>query len=136
MQVSTIQADVANTFFKDVLADIRVYKTTQEEDLDIQAGRIDVDPAAANPFWSPACQNPAENAVIAGPLFRGGMPSASVRASAFARSDPELKTMFDKAIADLKANGTTKTAFGEVVPRRHQRCEFIGPAWLRPGGVG
>ena len=39
VQISTIQSDVANTYFKDVVSEIRTYKTTQEEDLDIQAGR-------------------------------------------------------------------------------------------------
>ncbi len=105
VQVSTIQADVANTFFKDV-ADIRVYKTTQEEDLDMQAGRIDAIIGSKSTLVA-SLANPAENADLAGPLFRGGMIGIGSGVG-LRKSDPELKAMFDKAIADLKANGTTK----------------------------
>ena len=71
VQVSTIQSDVANTYLKDVLSEIRVYKTTQEEDLDMQAGRIDAICGSESVLIA-SLENPAENAVLAGPLLRGG----------------------------------------------------------------
>ena len=107
VQVSTIQSDVANTFFKDVASEIRTYKTTQEEDLDIQAGRIDAIIGSEATLVA-SLENPAENAVLAGPLLRGGSTGIGSGVG-LRKEDPELKAMFDKAIADLKANGTTKT---------------------------
>ena len=106
VQVSTIQADVANTYFKDVASDIRVYKTTQDEDLDMQAGRIDAIIGSESVLVT-SLENPAENAVLAGPLLRGGATGIG-SGIGLRKSDPELKAMFDKAIADLKADGTTK----------------------------
>ncbi len=106
VQVSTIQSDVANTYFKDS-SEIRTYKTTQEEDLDMQAGRIDAIIGSQATLVA-SLENPAENAVLAGPLLRGGATGIG-SGIGLRKSDPELKTMFDKAIADLKADGTTKT---------------------------
>lgn len=40
VQIATIQADLLNTYFKGI-ADIRTYKTTEEHDLDLEAGRVD-----------------------------------------------------------------------------------------------
>ena len=106
VQVSTIQSDVANQYFKDVLSEIRTYKTTQEEDLDIQAGRIDAILGSESTLVA-SLENPAENAVLAGPLLKGG-PIGIGSGVGLRKDDPELKTMFDKAIADLKADGTAK----------------------------
>ena len=106
VQVSTIQSDVANTYFKDVASDIRTYKTTQEEDLDMQAGRIDVIIGSQATLVA-SLENPAENAALAGPLLRGGATGIGSGVG-LRKTDPELKAMFDKAIADLKADGTTK----------------------------
>ena len=105
VQVSTIQSDVANTYFKDVAADIRVYKTTQEEDLDMQAGRIDVIIGSKATLVA-SLENPAENAVLAGPDLRGG-PTGIGSGVGLRKDDPELKAMFDAAIKALKADGTT-----------------------------
>lgn len=105
VQVSTIQSDVANAYFKDVLAEIRTYKTTQEEDLDIQAGRIDAI-LGSEVTLVKSLENPAENALLAGPLLRGGATGIG-SGIGLRKDDPELKAMFDKAIAELKADGTT-----------------------------
>ncbi len=107
VQVSTIQSDVANTYLKDVLSEIRVYKTTQEEDLDMQAGRIDAICGSESVLVT-SLENPAENAVLAGPLLRGGATGIGSGVG-LRKDDPELKAMFDKAIADLKADGTART---------------------------
>ena len=106
VQVSTIQSDVANTYFKDVVAEIRVYKTTQEEDLDMQAGRIDAIIGSQATLVA-SLENPAENATLAGPLLRGGATGIGSGVG-LRKDDPELKAMFDKGIADLKADGTAK----------------------------
>ena len=106
VQVSTIQSDVANAYFKDVASDIRVYKTTQEEDLDMQAGRIDAI-IGSQATLAASLENPAENAAMAGPLLRGGSTGIGSGVG-LRKEDPELKALFDKGIADLKADGTAK----------------------------
>ncbi len=106
VQVSTIQADVANAYFKDTASEIRTYKTTQEEDLDMQAGRIDAI-IGSEATLAASVENPAENAVIAGPLLRGGITGIGSGVG-LRKDDPELKAMFDGAIQAVKAAGTTK----------------------------
>ncbi|MFI4983337.1 MAG: transporter substrate-binding domain-containing protein, partial [Nevskiales bacterium] len=51
VQIATIQADLLNTYFKGI-ADIRAYKTTEEHDLDLQAGRVDAVLASTSYFVS------------------------------------------------------------------------------------
>ncbi len=45
--------------------------------------------------------------MLAGPLLRGGATGIG-SGIGLRKDDPELKAMFDKAIADLKADGTAK----------------------------
>ena len=107
VQVSTIQSDVANTYLKDVAAEIRTYKTTQEEDLDIQAGRIDVICGSQATLAASLAAPGGDVAVMAGPLVRGG-PIGLGAGVGLRKTDPELKTMFTTAIQAAKADGTTK----------------------------
>ena len=107
VQVSTIQSDVANTFFKDVVGEIRTYKTTQEEDLDLQAGRVDAI-LGSMATLAASLEKAPDSGVIAGPLLRGGSTGIGSGVG-LRKEDPELQAMFEKAIKDLKADGTTKT---------------------------
>ena len=107
VQVSTIQSDVANTYFKDAAGDIRSYKTTQEEDLDIQAGRIDAIIGSEATLVA-SLENPAENANLAGPLLRGGSTGIG-SGIGLRKTDPELQALFEGAIKALKADGTAAT---------------------------
>jgi octopine/nopaline transport system substrate-binding protein len=107
VQVSTIQSDVANTYFKDVVSEIRTYKTTQEEDLDIQAGRLDAICGSQATLVASIDKPGGDVAVLAGPLLRGGATGIGSGVG-LRKTDPELKTMFDEAIQAEKADGTTK----------------------------
>ncbi len=107
VQVSTIQSDVANIYLKDVLADIRTYKTTQEEDLDIQAGRIDAICGSEATLVASLEKPGGDAAVLAGPFLRGG-PTGIGSGVGLRKTDPELKAMFDGAIQAMKADGTAK----------------------------
>ncbi len=98
--------------------EIRTYKTTQEEDLDMQAGRIDVIIGSKVTLVA-SLDNPAENAVLAGPALRGGATGIGSGVG-LRKGDPELQAMFDGAIKALKADGTHGQAVAEVVQDRHQ----------------
>ena len=105
-QVSTIQADMLNTYFKGV-ATIRTYPTTEEHDLDLQAGRLDAALAATSYFVSTLAKPGGSDLKLAGPLFSGGLLGAG-GGGGLRKSDPELKAMFDTAINAAIADGTMK----------------------------
>ncbi len=107
VQISTIQSDLANTYLKDVVAEIRTYKTTQEEDLDMQAGRIDAICGSEATLAASLEKPGGDVAVLAGPLLRGGITGIGSGVG-LRKTDPELKAMFDGAIQSVKADGTTK----------------------------
>lgn len=107
VQVATIQADLLKTYFKDIV-EVRTYKTTEEHDLDLQAGRVDAALAATSYFVSTLSKPGGDKLTLAGPLFTGGLlghgPGIGLR-----KSDPELKAIFDKAIDAAIADGTVRT---------------------------
>ena len=106
VQVSTIQADMLNTYFKG-LADIRTYGKTEEHDLDLQAGRIDLVAASTNYFVSTLSKPGGDQMMLVGPLFRGGLLGQGA-AIGLRKEDTDLKALFDKAIAEAKADGSMK----------------------------
>ena len=104
VQVSTIQADMLNTYFKGV-AEVRTYGKTEEHDLDLQAGRVDLVLAATNYFVSTLSKPGGDQMKLAGPLFVGGLLGQG-SGIGLRKSDPDLKAMFNKAIEQAKADGT------------------------------
>lgn len=104
VQVSTIQADFMNTYFKGV-ADVRVYKTAEEFNLDLEAGRIDAILAAAANVKAAMDTPQGKDIVFTGPSFGGG-PIGIGSGVGLRKSDPELKEMFDTAIKAAAADGT------------------------------
>jgi octopine/nopaline transport system substrate-binding protein len=108
VQVSTIHSRFADTHYKDV-ATIREYKTTEQHDLDLAAGRIDA--ALAEVSAHNATLDKAEfkdKFVVAGTQFRGGDILGRGVAVGLRKEDGELKAMFDKAIGEALADGTLK----------------------------
>jgi octopine/nopaline transport system substrate-binding protein len=106
VQVSTIQADLLNTYFKGV-TECRTYPTTEEHDLDLQAGRIDAAVAATSYFVSTLSKPGGEKMTLVGPLLTGGLLGKGAGIG-LRKSDPELKAMFDTAINAALADGTIK----------------------------
>ena len=106
VQTASIAETWLNKYLKDTI-EIREYKTTEEHDLDLLAGRIDLT-IASMAYLSTAASKPGnEDMVVVGPRFQGGMlgrgSSVGLR-----KDDTELKAMFDKAIAQAQADGTIK----------------------------
>jgi len=106
VQVSTIQADMLKAYFKD-LVEIRTYPTTEEHDLDLQAGRVDAALASTSYFVSTLGKPGGDKMVLAGPLFTGGLLGRGAGIG-LRKGDPELKALLDKGIGEALADGTIK----------------------------
>jgi octopine/nopaline transport system substrate-binding protein len=106
VQVSTIHANFANTYLKDV-ATIKEYKTIDERDVDLETGRLDavLDDYTAN---TAAAEKPdAKGLAIVGPRFTGGVFGVGA-GMGFRKSDADLTARFDKALAEAIADGSVK----------------------------
>jgi octopine/nopaline transport system substrate-binding protein len=105
-QVSTTHSTFIETYFKDV-AEIRTYKTTEQHDLDITAGRLDGAFASIG-YWKPMLDKPeGKDLVMVGPTFTGGVFGQGVGAG-LRKADPELKAKFNTAIEAAVKDGTVK----------------------------
>lgn len=106
VQSASIASAFLDKYLKGVMK-VREYKTTQEHDLDLKAGRVDLVIASA-PYLKSTTDKPGnENIVMPGPQFIGGI-LGSGSSVGLRKSDPELKAMFDKAINQAKQDGTIR----------------------------
>lgn len=105
-QVSTTHFNFLDTYMKDV-AEVRSYKTTEQHDLDITAGRLDGAYASIG-YWKPLMEKPeGKDIVMVGPTFTGGVFGQGVGAG-IRKTDPELKAKFSEAISAAAKDGTIK----------------------------
>lgn len=106
-QVSTVYANFLQTHFKDV-ARIRLYKTTDQHDLDLSAGRIEGVFASVG-YWKPLLDSPeGREFVMVGPSFTGGIFGSGVGVG-LRKADVDLKRRFDGAIEAAIRDGTVRT---------------------------
>ena len=104
VQVSTIQAAFLNKYFKNDVT-IRTYPTTQERDLDLQAGRVDVILDSLG-YLMPAMGKPTlKDAVLTGPVYAGGVFGMGTGVG-LRKGNPHLRAMFSSAIKSALADGT------------------------------
>ena len=108
VQVATIQSNFAHHYFDDV-ATVQEYKTTEQQDLDLMAGRVDAAFAEDSYFLSALAKPDAKDLTLAGAEFRGGPYLGDGTGVGIRKNEPELKAMFDKAIAAEIADGSLKT---------------------------
>jgi octopine/nopaline transport system substrate-binding protein len=106
VQVSTTHANFASKYLKGV-ADIKEYKTTDERDLDLKNGRIDVGlddyPTVAATLAAPDAKDlEIVGPEIIGDVFGGG------EAMGLRKSDADLTAKFDKALDEAFADGSVK----------------------------
>ena len=106
VQVSTTHANFASKYLKGV-ADIKEYKTTDERDLDLKNGRIDIGlddyPTVAATLAAPD----AKDLEIVGPEIIGDVFGVG-EAMGLRKSDADLTAKFDKALDEAFADGTVK----------------------------
>lgn len=104
-------ASIASRFIDEYLKDTvekREYKTTEQHDLDLIAGRVDVIMASMG-YLKTAVEKPTNSDIeIVGPRFQGGFLGAGSSVG-LRKSDTALKAKFDEAITAAKADGTLKT---------------------------
>lgn len=106
VQSSSIAQQFLEKNFADV-AEIREYGKTQEHDLDLLSGRVDVI-VASMAYITTASKDEANKGLIqAGPRFQGGMLGRGSSIGLRKGSD-DLKALFDKAIEGAKKDGVIK----------------------------
>ena len=120
VQSSTIAAAFLDKYLKGVV-EVREYKTTEQHDLDLIAGRLDMIMASASYLSAAAARPGNADITVVGPRFQGGILGRG-SSIGLRKSDPELKALFDAAIAAAKADGTitrlSQKWFGfDITPR-------------------
>jgi len=114
VQGSTVQAEVLNTYFKDIAAEIRTYQfcrgcgpAAAGHVLDLRAGRLDA--VMSLPWYvaSTLSEPGGAQLMFAGPLMTGGLLGHGFGVG-LRKGDTDLKDRFDKAIVAAQADGTLK----------------------------
>ena len=105
-QGGTIIDDFFDKYLKDVFV-LRGYKTTEQHDLDLTAGRVDGIFAGYGALKATQEKPEFKDMVIAGTGMRGGLLGRGV-AVGMRKEDTELKKSFDEAIKAAIADGTIK----------------------------
>jgi octopine/nopaline transport system substrate-binding protein len=108
VQVSTIQSAFADKYLKDTV-DIREYKTVEQHDLDLAAGRLDAVFAGATQIAG-TLEKPdfKTGYAMVGPSLTGGVLGGGIGIG-LRKDDPELKARFNEAIQAAIKDGTAKT---------------------------
>jgi octopine/nopaline transport system substrate-binding protein len=106
VQVSTTHANFASQYLKDV-ATVKEYKTTDDRDLDLKAGRIDAVLEDLPTNMATASKPDASELAIVGPKLIGGVFGLG-EGMGIRKSDADLTAKFDKALAAAIADGTVK----------------------------
>ncbi len=106
VQVSTTNSAFVDKYLKDA-AEVREYKTTEQHDLDLAAGRIDVAVVAHSAAKATMDTPGGKDMAIVGPGLSGGVLGEGV-ALGLRKSDTALQAAFNKAIAEAIADGTVK----------------------------
>ncbi len=106
VQTSTTNSAFVEKYFKDTVT-IREYKTTEQHDLDLAAGRLDAIFAGHGALAATKEKPEFKDLMIAGAGMRGDVLGRGV-AVGMRKADTELKALFDEAIKAMIADGTLK----------------------------
>lgn len=103
-QVSTNQAKFIDTHFKDV-CEMREYKTAEQVDMDLAAGRIDAAVVSLTYLKPLIASEKGKDLILAGPVLRGN-PFPIGNGVALRKDDTDLKEKLNAAIAEAIKDGT------------------------------
>jgi len=106
VQGSTIHSNFADKYLKGT-AEIREYKTTEQHDLDLAAGRIDAVLADSTAIIGTLEKPEFKDYVMTGPSITGGLLGAGVGVG-LRKGETELKKSFEDAIQAAIKDGTVK----------------------------
>ncbi len=106
VQAATTNLEFLKKYFADVV-EIREYKTTEQHDLDLAAGRIDALFAQQTALAATLAKPEFADYTLAGPGFVGGVFGRGTGAG-IRKEDTALKALLNKAIDDAIADGTIK----------------------------
>jgi len=107
LQVSTIFATFADKYLKDV-ANVKEYKTTDEHDADLLAGRIDVTLAQTSYDLGTLAKPDSKDLQFVGPRFEGGAILGPGIAAGFRKEDKDLQEIYNKALQAALDDGSVK----------------------------
>lgn len=106
VQAATTMQDFLKTYFADTV-EIREYKTTEQHDLDLAAGRIDGIFAQQTALATTLNRPEFSDFTLAGPGFVGGIFGMGTGAG-LRKTDTKLKEMMNAALDAAIADGTIK----------------------------
>ncbi|MGX9571066.1 transporter substrate-binding domain-containing protein [Mesorhizobium sp. f-mel] len=106
VQAATKMLDFLKTYFADTV-EIREYKTTEQHDLDLAAGRIDALFAQQTALAATLAKPEFADFTLAGPGFVGGLFGSGTGAG-LRKEDTKLKEMMNVAIDGAISDGTVK----------------------------
>lgn len=106
VQSGTSNLEFLKKYFADTV-EIREYKTTEQHDLDLAAGRVDALFAQETALAATLAKPEFADYTLAGPGFVGGVFGLGTGAG-IRKEDTALKDMFNKAIGEAIADGTIK----------------------------
>jgi octopine/nopaline transport system substrate-binding protein len=106
VQAATGNLEFVKKYFGDVV-EIREYKTTEQHDLDLAAGRIDGIFAQQTALAATLAKPDYANYAVAGPGFYSGIFGRGTGAG-IRKEDTALKDKLNKAIDEAIADGTIK----------------------------
>ncbi|PQZ26372.1 ABC transporter substrate-binding protein [Ochrobactrum vermis] len=104
--VGSIAQSLVNEYFGNKIT-TREYKFSDEADLDLRTGRIDMLVNSQAYVLTNKDMPGYENTVITGPFYKGGILGRGV-AVGLRKDEPELRKRFNEAIRAAKADGTIK----------------------------
>lgn len=104
VQTASIAAAFLDKYLKGTV-EIREYKTTDQHDLDLANGRIDIEMASAAYLTTVSKKSGNEDMVLSGPRFTGGVIGIG-SAIGLRKNDTELRDKLDAAIAAATEDGT------------------------------
>ena len=106
VQAATTNLEFLKKYFADTV-EIREYKTTEQHDLDLSAGRIDALFAQQTALAATLAKPEFSDFTLAGPGFVGGVFGLGTGAG-LRKEDTKLKDMLNSAIDGAIADGTIK----------------------------
>ena len=106
VQGASIAAAFLEKYLKGVV-EVREYRTTDQHDLDLASGRVDLIMASMAYLTTAATKPGNEDMVITGPRFQGGVLGRG-SSIGLRKNEGELKAKLDQAITEAKADGTIK----------------------------